>query len=87
MVSVSVGFISLGCAKNLVDSEYMASILKAAGVDLAASPDRADVLIVNTCSFIGDAKDESFAAILDACGARKAGRCRAAAVSSRQGGG
>jgi ribosomal protein S12 methylthiotransferase len=51
--------VSLGCAKNTVDSESMASLLMDAGYTASAQPDEADVLIVNTCGFIGPAKDES----------------------------
>jgi ribosomal protein S12 methylthiotransferase len=79
--SLSVGFVSLGCAKNLVDSEQMASLLISENIRLAPSPDVSDVLIVNTCSFIGDAKKESIRAIRDACAAKKAGRHRAVVVA------
>lgn len=51
--------ISLGCAKNTVDSESMAALLQASGYSAASDPARADVLIVNTCGFIGPAKEES----------------------------
>jgi len=51
--------VSLGCAKNTVDSESMASLLREEGYLPEADPDRADVLIVNTCGFIGPARDES----------------------------
>ena len=47
--SPSVGFISLGCAKNLVDSEHMAAVLRTEGIALASSPETADVVLVNTC--------------------------------------
>lgn len=57
-------FISLGCDKNLVDSEVMLGILKAKGYELTNSEDDADVAIVNTCSFIHDAKEESINTIL-----------------------
>lgn len=77
----SVGFVSLGCAKNLVDTEYMASLLKSGKVALASSPDDADVLIVNTCAFIGDAKKESIDAILQACASRNSGRHKAVIVA------
>jgi ribosomal protein S12 methylthiotransferase len=58
--------VSLGCAKNLVDSEIMAGHLHKAGMALTPNPDEADVMIVNTCSFIDAAKEESIGAILDA---------------------
>src|SRR5271156_5720015 len=63
---VKVGLVSLGCAKNLVDSEIMAGHLHKAGMALTPNPDEADVMIVNTCSFIDAAKEESIGAILDA---------------------
>jgi ribosomal protein S12 methylthiotransferase len=63
---VKVGLVSLGCAKNLVDSEIIAGHLKLAGMELTPNPDEADVMIVNTCSFIDAAKEESIGAILEA---------------------
>jgi len=79
--SVSVGFISLGCAKNLVDSEHMAAVLRSEGVLLARSPEEADIILVNTCGFIGDAKEESIDAILRACARKQTGECRAVIVA------
>ena len=64
---VSVGFISLGCAKNLVDSQVMAGNLLKNNIVLAPSPEEADVVIVNTCAFIEDAREESIESILSAC--------------------
>ncbi len=61
----TVGIISLGCAKNLIDSEVMLGHLAEAGMVLTPDPELADVLIVNTCSFIGPAKEESVNAILE----------------------
>jgi ribosomal protein S12 methylthiotransferase len=58
--------ISLGCAKNLVDAEIMLGSILAKGMEITANPDEADVLIVNTCSFIDSAKEESIEAILEA---------------------
>ncbi len=81
MSTFSVGFISLGCAKNLVDSEHMATVLKAAQVRLAPSPEAADIILVNTCGFIGDAKEESIDAILRACALKQTGPCRAVIVA------
>jgi len=63
--SLKVGLISLGCAKNLVDSEIMAGHLHEAGMELTPNADEADVMIVNTCSFIDAAKEESIGAILE----------------------
>src|SRR5277367_2854885 len=64
--TLKIGLVSLGCAKNLVDSEIMAGHLHKAGMALTPNPDEADVMIVNTCSFIDAAKEESIGAILDA---------------------
>src|ERR1700723_3356516 len=61
----SVGFISLGCPKNLVDSEVMMGLLDRAGARLTADVDNADILVVNTCSFIDTAKQESVDPILE----------------------
>lgn len=77
----SVGFISLGCAKNLVDSEHMATVLRDSHVRLAPSPEEADIILVNTCGFIGDAKRESVEAILKACEWKKRGACKAVIVT------
>jgi len=61
----SVGFISLGCPKNLVDSEVMMGLLDRAGARLTAHPEEAEILVVNTCSFIDTAKQESVDTILE----------------------
>jgi len=81
MASLSVGFISLGCAKNLVDSQVMAGCLLSAGITLAHSPEEADVIVVNTCSFIEDAREESIDAVLNACELKKTAHCRAVIVA------
>jgi len=60
-----VGFISLGCPKNLVDSEVMMGLLDRAGARLTSHPEEAEILIVNTCSFIDTAKQESVDTILE----------------------
>jgi len=62
----TVGMISLGCAKNLIDSEIMLGRLRKENFPLTANADEADVLIVNTCSFIDSAKEESIEAIFEA---------------------
>jgi ribosomal protein S12 methylthiotransferase len=62
---LKVGIVSLGCAKNLVDSEIIAGHLRVAGLSLTSDATEADVMIVNTCSFIDAAKEESIAAILE----------------------
>jgi len=61
----TVGFISLGCPKNLVDSEVMMGLLDRAGARLTNNPDEAEILVVNTCSFIDSAKQESVNTILE----------------------
>src|ERR1035441_445563 len=61
----SVGFISLGCPKNLVDSEVMMGLLDRARERLTAHPEDAEILVVNTCSFIDTAKQESIDTILE----------------------
>ncbi len=60
-----VGFVSLGCPKNLVDSEVMMGLLDRAGARLTARPEEAEILVVNTCSFIDTAKQESVDTILE----------------------
>jgi len=77
----SVGLVSLGCAKNLVDSQIMAGVLLADDLTLAASPEEADVVLVNTCAFIEPAREESVDAILSACRLKAEGRCRAVVVT------
>jgi len=73
---LKVGFISLGCPKNLVDSEVMMGQLVANGHELTPHPDQADVLVVNTCSFIDPAKKESIDTILEMAEYKKVGRAR-----------
>ena len=72
----SVYFLSLGCDKNLVDAECMLGLLRQAGHDFTDDPNEAEVIIVNTCSFIGDAKEESIAAILEMAGLREKGQLK-----------
>jgi ribosomal protein S12 methylthiotransferase len=73
---LKVGFISLGCPKNLVDSEVMMGQLVAKGHELTPHPDQAEVLVVNTCSFIDPAKKESIDTILEMAEYKKVGRAR-----------
>jgi len=67
----NVAFVSLGCSKNLVDSEQMAYLLKDAGFNLVAAADQADAVIVNTCGFIDSAKAEAIENILELCEIKK----------------
>src|SRR5436190_10897534 len=69
---IRVGLISLGCAKNLVDSEIMLGSLLKAGVEITNDAASADVVIVNTCSFIDSAQEESVDAILESAQVREA---------------
>src|SRR5262245_54964472 len=62
---VKVGFVSLGCPKNLVDSEVMMGMLSTSGAQITAKAEDADVIVVNTCSFIDTAKQESVNTILE----------------------
>jgi ribosomal protein S12 methylthiotransferase len=73
---LKVGFVSLGCPKNLVDTEVMMGQLAAHGHELTASPEEAEVIVVNTCSFIGPAKQESVDTILEMSEYKKAGQAK-----------
>ena len=72
----TVGFISLGCPKNLVDSEVMMGLLDRAGARLTSNPEDAEILVVNTCSFIDSAKQESVDTILEMVRHKTAGTAR-----------
>jgi ribosomal protein S12 methylthiotransferase len=74
---VKVGLVSLGCAKNLIDSEIMIGHLHAAGMTMTPEADQADVLIINTCSFIDMAKKESIASVHEAVDGREGSTKRA----------
>ncbi len=80
---MNVFFVSLGCDKNLVDSEYMLGILRNRGYDFTDDEAEADVIVVNSCCFIGDAKEESINTILEMAQYRTADdeRCRALIVA------
>lgn len=71
-----IHFISLGCPKNLVDSEVMLGMLSDRGAVFTDDPAQADIIIVNTCAFIGDAKQEAVDTILEMGQYRTEGRCR-----------
>ena len=76
-----VGMISLGCAKNLVDSERMLGALKEAGYVITNRAEEAHVLLVNTCAFIESAREESIEAILDASRYKEEGQCQVLVVT------
>ncbi|MFZ3276269.1 MAG: 30S ribosomal protein S12 methylthiotransferase RimO [Candidatus Sulfotelmatobacter sp.] len=71
-----IGFVSLGCPKNLVDSEVMMGMLARAGAELSPRAEDADVIVVNTCSFIESAQQESVNAILEMAGLKTSGRAK-----------
>src|SRR6266705_310151 len=73
---MKIGLVSLGCPKNLVDSEVMLGLARAAGHELTTDPSGADVIVVNTCAFIDSAKQESVDAILEMAQHKKDGACR-----------
>ena len=74
-------FISLGCDKNLVDSEYMIGMLTSHGITLTDDETQADIIIVNSCCFIGDAKEESINTILEMAEQKKTGVCKSLIVT------
>ena len=74
-------FISLGCDKNLVDSEKMLGLLNSKGYTITDDETEADVIVINTCCFINDAKEESIQSILEMAEYRKKGSCRALIVT------
>ncbi len=76
-----VFFVSLGCDKNLVDSEYMLGSLVEEGYQVTDDESEADVIVVNTCSFIHDARDESVENILEMLRYKEEGSCRALIVA------
>ncbi len=76
-----VGLVSLGCPKNTVDSEVMLGVLRQSGYEITPQPEDADVLIVNTCSFIQPAKQESIDTILEMAEYKKRGRARRLVVT------
>src|SRR5204862_5413597 len=76
-----VGFVSLGCPKNLVDSEVMMGMLAQAGAQLTPHAEDADILVVNTCSFIESAQQEWVNTILELARHKNSGRGRRLVVA------
>ncbi|MBN2242372.1 MAG: 30S ribosomal protein S12 methylthiotransferase RimO [Acidobacteria bacterium] len=76
-----IGFISLGCPKNLVDSEVMVGLLQKKGHTITADPAEAEILVVNTCSFIEASRMESIETILEAARLKNSGACRKLVVA------
>jgi ribosomal protein S12 methylthiotransferase len=78
---VKIGFVSLGCPKNLVDSEVMMGLSQEGGHTLTPDPADADVLVINTCAFIDSAKEESVNTILELAEFKKSGSCKRLVVT------
>jgi ribosomal protein S12 methylthiotransferase len=78
---MKIMFVSLGCDKNLVDTENMLGILKSRGFEFTDDDREADVIAVNTCCFINDAKEESINTILEMAERKKDAKCKALIVS------
>lgn len=81
MKGLKAGIVSLGCAKNLVDTEVMLGILDREGMEIISNPAEADIIIINTCSFINSAKEESIDTILQMAEYKQQGRCKAIIVT------
>ncbi len=80
-MTIKVGCISLGCSKNLIDSEIMLGMIDDNGHEITTDLQNADVIIVNTCAFIGDAKEEAIDAILNAAIYKRTGKLKALIVA------
>ena len=78
---LTAGFVSLGCAKNLVDTEIMLGILADNNIHITDDPHVADILIVNTCGFIDSAKEESISTIIQMADFKKDGKCKGVIVA------
>lgn len=78
---LKAGFVSLGCAKNLVDTEIMLGILADNNIAITDDPHDADILVVNTCGFIDSAKEESISTIIQMADFKREGRCRGLIVA------
>ena len=78
---ITVGLVSLGCAKNLVDSEVMLGALRRGGYHITLDPEQADVVVVNTCGFLQAAKDEGYETIREMARLKEDGRMRRLVVA------
>src|SRR5436309_262662 len=81
MKKQGVYFVSLGCPKNRVDTEVMLGLTGQAGYQIARAPEEADVIVVNTCGFIGEAKEESVDTILEMARYKEEGNCKRLVVT------
>ena len=68
---LTVGFISLGCAKNQINTEHMIAAVKNAGYNVTGEPEKSDVTVINTCGFIEDAKKEALDTIFEVAALKK----------------
>ena len=73
---MKVGFVSLGCSKNLVDTEMMIGVFKSNRFEVVNNPAEADIIVVNTCGFIESAKEEAINTILEMAEYKKTGKCK-----------
>ena len=73
---MKIGFISLGCSKNLVDTEMMIGICKENGLEIVNNENEADIILINTCGFIQSAKEEAINTILEMSKYKKSGNCK-----------
>ena len=80
-MAIKVGMVSLGCSKNQVDAEIMLSLLQKGGYELCAEAESCDVVIINTCGFIEDAKRESIENILEFCQQKQLGQIKVVVVT------
>jgi ribosomal protein S12 methylthiotransferase len=81
MAKPTYALVTLGCPKNLVDSERMAGLLGLDGYEMAREPDGTDFIVINTCAFIGDSRSESHAVIREMLDLKKQGRTRGVIVT------
>src|SRR5690348_7771013 len=81
MAKQAVYFVSLGCPKNRVDTEVMLGLTDQAGYSIAKTPEEAKVIVVNTCGFIGEAKEESVDTILEMARHKESGSCERLVVT------
>src|SRR5436189_4888488 len=77
----SVAFVSLGCPKNLVDSERMLGLLAQDGIAITPDASQADAIVINTCGFLEASKEESLREIRDAIALKKAGKVKRVVVA------
>ena len=78
---MNVFFVSLGCDKNLVDSEYMLGLTRKAGFTLVSQEEEADIIVINTCCFIHDAKEESIESSLEMAAYKETSKCKLLVVT------